>query len=109
MNLPKATMTVLSQHCPKMRKTIPGYKNRQEVLADFVKQINVIVKNDSLLHLSTLPEDSVLSIAISILEIADAKEKKEKGSEKAGKKDSNQQPTKSKHHSNSNCKFRLVF
>lgn len=52
-------------------------KNRQEILADFVEQIVIVQKNDSLIHLSTLPEDSVLSMAMEIVK-KDLKIKKEK-------------------------------
>lgn len=65
---------------PKDEDAFEAIKNRQEILVDFVKQIVVIQKNDSLLHLATLPEDSVLAMATSIIEndIEIKKKKKEK-------------------------------
>ena len=69
-----STVTTL----PQDEDNYETIKNRQEVLADFVDQITVITKNDSLLHLSTLPEDSVLSIAMATLEEQVLKEKKQK-------------------------------
>lgn len=69
-----STVTVL----PKDEENYDAIKNRQEVLADFVTQIDIIHKNDSLLHLSTLPTDSVLAMAIALLQDADQKEKEKK-------------------------------
>ncbi len=66
---------------PKDEENYAAIKNRQEILVDFVKQITVINKNDSLLHLSTLPKDSVLAIAISALEAEEVEEKKKKEKE----------------------------
>lgn len=63
---------------PKDEDGYDAIKTRQEILVDFVKQITVITKNDSLLHLATLPEDSVLALAISKLEADEIKEKKKK-------------------------------
>ena len=40
-------------------------KARQEILVDFVKQIVIIEENDSLLHLASLPDDSVVAMFIS--------------------------------------------
>jgi len=63
---------------PKEEEEYDAIKIRQEILVDFVKQITVIQKNDSLIHLSTLPEDSVLALAVSVLEAEQEKEKKRK-------------------------------
>lgn len=63
---------------PKEEEEYDIIKNRQEILVDFVEQITVIQKNDSLLHLSTLPEDSVLALAVSVLQAQEIKEKKRK-------------------------------
>ena len=79
-----STVTTL----PKDEENFEEVKNRQEILVDFVKQIEVIQNNDSLLHLSYLPEDSVLQIAIASLEKEkEIKEKREK--EKAIKRRQN--------------------
>ncbi|MEP5611831.1 MAG: tetratricopeptide repeat protein [Cyclobacteriaceae bacterium] len=63
---------------PKEEDDYDAIKIRQEILVDFVEQITVIQKNDSLIHLSTLPEDSVLALAVSMLEAEQEKEKKRK-------------------------------
>ncbi|MFK7952603.1 MAG: methyltransferase [Ekhidna sp.] len=62
---------------PKDEEAFESIKKRQEILVDFVEQIVIVQKNDSLLHLSTLPEDSVLSIAMGIVK-KDLQLKKEK-------------------------------
>lgn len=69
-----STVTVL----PKDEENYESIKNRQEILADFVTQIDIIHKNDSLLHMSSLPEDSVMAIAIALLEKKQEKEKEKK-------------------------------
>ncbi len=63
---------------PKEEEDYEAIKTRQEILVDFVKQITVINKNDSLLHLSTLSRDSVLAIAISVLQEEEVKKKRKK-------------------------------
>lgn len=63
---------------PKDEENYEAIKNRQEILVDFVAQITVISKNDSLLHLATLPKDSVLALAIQTLQESEAKEKEKK-------------------------------
>lgn len=67
---------------PKDEESYEAIKRRQEILVDFVKQIVVVQKNDSLLHLATLPQDSVLAMAIQIVEKNIEKEKKKKAKEK---------------------------
>ncbi|WP_421764066.1 tetratricopeptide repeat protein [Ekhidna sp.] len=67
---------------PKDEEGYQEIKERQEILVDFVEQIVTIQKNDSLLHLASLPEDSVLSIFTEQIqaqrETAKAKRKREK-------------------------------
>ncbi len=67
---------------PKDEEGYEAIKKRQEILVDFVEQIVIVQKNDSLLHLATLPEDSVLSMAMEIvkknLDIKKEKRAKEK-------------------------------
>ncbi|MDE0471907.1 MAG: tetratricopeptide repeat protein, partial [Ekhidna sp.] len=62
---------------PQDEEIYETIKERQEILVDFVKQILTIHKNDSLLALSEIPQDSVLRLARSIIE-KEKKEKKEK-------------------------------
>ncbi|MEQ9402575.1 MAG: tetratricopeptide repeat protein [Cyclobacteriaceae bacterium] len=71
---------------PKDEENYALIKNRQEILVDFVKQINIITTNDSLLHLATLPGDSVLKIAIAVLEADVVKEKERKIKEEKAEK-----------------------
>ena len=62
---------------PQDEENYTAIKERQEILVDFVKQVVTIQKNDSLLHLSTLPEDSVLAIASALIQKKrDVEEKK---------------------------------
>lgn len=62
---------------PQDEENYNAIKERQEILVDFVKQVVTIQKNDSLLHLSTLPEDSVLAIASALIQKKrDVEEKK---------------------------------
>jgi len=69
---------------PQDEEVYETIKKRQEVLADFVKQILTIHKNDSLLALSKIPEDSVLRLAVSIIEKEKrAKEEKAKKEKRA--------------------------
>lgn len=67
---------------PTEEEVYESVKKRQEILVDFVKQIVTIHKNDSLLHLSTLPEDSIISLATSIVKeerkVKEERAKKEK-------------------------------
>lgn len=63
---------------PQDEENFEAIKERQEILVDFVKQVVVIQKNDSLLHLASLPEDSVLSMLTSKIENERAEEKERK-------------------------------
>ncbi|WP_370088888.1 methyltransferase [Ekhidna sp.] len=67
---------------PKDEENFEAIKVRQEILVDFVKQIVTIQENDSLLHLSTLPKDSVLSMLTAQIESERAVEKERKKKEK---------------------------
>jgi len=67
---------------PKDEDQYEEIKKRQEILVDFVEQVVTIHKNDSLLHLSTLPEDSLMALAINIIEEKRTKEKEKKEKEK---------------------------
>ena len=67
---------------PEDEEQYQEIKNRQEILVDFVEQVVTIHKNDSLLHLSTLPEDSLISLASSIIEVKREVEKEKKKKEK---------------------------
>ena len=53
---------------PQDEEGFEKIKQRQEILDDFVVQVNTIRDNDSLLVLSRLPKDSVLALATSIME-----------------------------------------
>lgn len=53
---------------PKDEENYAEIQERQEILVEFVKQIVTIQENDSLLHLSSLPEDSVLSMFVAKVE-----------------------------------------
>ena len=75
-----STITTL----PKNEEGYEAIKDQQEILADFVKQIDIINGNDSLLHLSTLPSDSVLVLAISMLE--EERKKKERKKKAAARR-----------------------
>ncbi len=63
---------------PQDEERFEAIKDRQEILVDFVKQIVVIQENDSLLHLATLPEDSVLSMFSTQIESKREAEKEKK-------------------------------
>ncbi len=65
---------------PQDEEVYPTIKERQEILVDFVKQVITIQQNDSLLHLATLPEDSVLRFTMRLIE-----EKRKEKNEKAKK------------------------
>lgn len=69
-----STVTVL----PKDEENYDAIKNRQEVLADFVTQIDIINENDSLLHLSLLPPDSIMAIAVALIEDQEQQKKEKK-------------------------------
>lgn len=57
-------------------------KARSEILTDFVEQYEIVYKNDSLIALSLLPEDSIRSLARNIVELKLAQEKERKKREK---------------------------
>lgn len=63
---------------PKDEENFEAIQERQEILVDFVKQIVVIQTNDSLLHLASLPEDSVISMFVSKIEAERVAEKERK-------------------------------
>lgn len=67
---------------PKDEENFAAIQERQEILVDFVKQIVTIQTNDSLLHLATLPEDSLLSMFTSKIEKERTEEKERKKKEK---------------------------
>ncbi len=67
---------------PKDEENFEAIQERQEILVDFVKQIVIIQENDSLLHLSTIPKDSVLSMLTARIENDRAEEKEKKKREK---------------------------
>ncbi|MEM8938064.1 MAG: tetratricopeptide repeat protein [Bacteroidota bacterium] len=53
---------------PRDEDNYEKIENRQKILVDFVEQIVTIHQNDSLLSLAKLPEDSLLSLASSVVE-----------------------------------------
>ncbi len=53
---------------PQDEEGFEKIRQRQEILDDFVVQVNTIRENDSLLVLATLPKDSVLALATAIVE-----------------------------------------
>jgi tetratricopeptide (TPR) repeat protein len=67
---------------PKDEDGFEKIEQRQKILTDFIIQVTTIHKNDSLIQLSSLSEDSLRSIAMQIVNeqniLAKAKEKKEK-------------------------------
>lgn len=67
---------------PQDEENYTTIKKRQEILVDFVEQVVTIHKNDSLLHLASLPEDSLLSMATSIVESRREKVKEQREKEK---------------------------
>ncbi len=67
---------------PTDEENYPAIKNRQEILADFVTQVEIINKNDSLLSLSILPMDSLLALAVSKIQLEKAKDEERKAKEK---------------------------
>lgn len=66
------------QTMPSDEEDFEKIKQRQEVLDDFVKQITIIRTNDSLINLSQLPKDSLLALAISVVEKQKALEKEKR-------------------------------
>lgn len=73
---------------PKDEEVLPKIKSKQEILKEFVKHILVIEKNDSLLHLATLPKDSLKVLFTEIVkkEVAEQKKKKEKAKKEANRR-----------------------
>ncbi|WP_420576901.1 tetratricopeptide repeat protein [Ekhidna sp.] len=67
---------------PKDENNYEAIKERQEILVDFVEQIVTIQENDSLLHLASLPEDSVLSMLTAKLKKERTEEEERKKKEK---------------------------
>lgn len=67
---------------PKDEDNYEEVKERQTILVDFVKQIEIIHKNDSLLSLSELPKDSLIALAVSKLEKEKAEEEARQAKEK---------------------------
>lgn len=67
---------------PKDENNYGAIKERQEILVDFVEQIVTIQENDSLLHLASLPEDSVLSMLTTKLKKERTEEEERKKKEK---------------------------
>ncbi|WP_258103087.1 tetratricopeptide repeat protein [Marinoscillum sp. MHG1-6] len=76
-----STVSVL----PKDEENYNQIVQRQEVLADFVEQISIISKNDSLIAMSSISEDSARTLASSIAkkEIEDEKERRKREKEQA--------------------------
>ncbi|MEQ9009178.1 MAG: methyltransferase, partial [Ekhidna sp.] len=67
---------------PKDEENFAAIQERQEILVDFVKQIVTIQTNDSLLHLATLSEDSLITMFASKIEKEREVEKEKKKKEK---------------------------
>lgn len=67
---------------PQDEENFEAIKERQEILVDFVKNVVIIQKNDSLLHLASLPEDSVLAMFTAKIENDRKVEKERKKKEK---------------------------
>lgn len=57
---------------PKDEENFNKIQQRQEVLAEFVKHITTVRENDSLIVLSQLPKDSLVSLATAIVEAQEA-------------------------------------
>ncbi|MEM0938537.1 MAG: methyltransferase [Bacteroidota bacterium] len=69
---------------PKDEDNYEKIENRREILVDFVKQVVTIHHNDSLLNLAKLPEDSLLSMASSVIEkVREEKKKKQENKRQA--------------------------
>ncbi|GAB4252155.1 MAG: hypothetical protein Tsb0034_30900 [Ekhidna sp.] len=73
-----STVSVL----PQDEENYEEIKKRQEILVDFVEQVVTIQKNDSLLQLSTLSEDSLIAFASTIISAEREAEKVKKEKEK---------------------------
>ncbi|MEP1034449.1 tetratricopeptide repeat protein [Ekhidna sp.] len=67
---------------PQDEENYQVIKERQEILVDFVKNVVVIQKNDSLLHLASLPEDSVLAMFTTKIESERTAQKERKKKER---------------------------
>lgn len=67
---------------PQDEENFEVIKERQEILVDFVKNVVIIQQNDSLIHLASLPEDSVLAMLTSKIEKDRKKEKERKKKER---------------------------
>ena len=67
---------------PKDEENYEAIKNRQSILEDFIKQIDIIKRNDSLLVLSGLPKDSLFAIAVKKIETERKREIEKKKQEK---------------------------
>ena len=76
---------------PKDEDDYEKIKMRQEVLADFVEQYEIVHTSDSLISLSLLPEDSVMRLARAVVEknLEDEKARKKREKEKARKQQLN--------------------
>lgn len=66
---------------PQDEENFAAIKQRQSVLEEFVKNILIVRNNDSLIHMSQLPQDSLVALATAIAEEqeskAEAKRKRE--------------------------------
>ena len=66
---------------PKDEEGFDKIEQRQKILNDFIIQVTTIHKNDSLINLSALPEDSLRNLALEVItkknELAQEKKKKE--------------------------------
>lgn len=67
---------------PKDEDNYETIKKRQEILSEFVQHILIVQKNDSLLALSELPEDSLMGLAIAKLELQREVDRKKKEKDK---------------------------
>ena len=66
---------------PKDEEGYEQIKQRQEILDDFVVQVLTIRENDSLLVLAELPRDSIISLAKTVIEEKERREKEAKKNE----------------------------
>ncbi len=73
------------QIMPKDEENFDKIKKRQEILDEFIKQLTIVRTNDSLINLSKLPIDSLISIAKA--EIAQQELKEKEKLEKQKKRD----------------------
>jgi tetratricopeptide (TPR) repeat protein len=74
------------QIMPKDEEIYPQVETRQSVLSDFVKQINTINKNDSLLSLAKMDSTSLNEMFLTLREKRLKKEKEEADREKRAKR-----------------------